>query len=410
FLAKQLFKSGKFGLLAAIFLALMPAHFIQSRILLDNLFPIPFVLGWMLLLYLFVSKQKLIFLFLSALLLGIGIHSYHATKIMMPIYLIITIFVTLIKYKGRKVVVLIPLIAFILPLLPLISWLSKYPDTLTDQVRYTGLYDTRLSPIQGLMTLLKPEIISQRFGVYMRYFDPVFLFFKGDSSLIHSTGKIGIFLLPFIFLLPLGIYQALKNRNWFNILLVTGFLTAPFAASFVGNESRASKELFILPFASLLVTLAIKSLLEGNKKLKLLSLLLIIICFIQFGYFLSDYFGAYRARSYVWFDYDILGMQDTVLSLENTKPATAIYFDNRIYYYTDRYWKFDLIKHKRETLLQKTFFFDPLLENYASFRPNSIIVFRFDHTNNLVIQNSSLKLVKTILEPDNKVSFYIYKN
>lgn len=161
FLAKRIFDSEKLGLLAAFFLALTPVHFIQSRILLDNLFPVPFVLGWMLLLYLFVSKRNLWFLFLATLLLGIGIHSYHASKVMMPIYLIITFLVILFKFKGNKSIILIPLIAFILPLLPIIPWLSKYPDTLTDQVRYTGLYNTRLSAIEGLVTLLTPAKIIQ---------------------------------------------------------------------------------------------------------------------------------------------------------------------------------------------------------------------------------------------------------
>ena len=50
-LAKRIFKSEKFGLLAGVLLATTPVHFIQSRILLDNLYIVPFVLGWLLLLY-----------------------------------------------------------------------------------------------------------------------------------------------------------------------------------------------------------------------------------------------------------------------------------------------------------------------------------------------------------------------
>lgn len=409
FLAKRLFNSKKFGLMTAGFLALIPVHFIQSRILLDNLFPLPFVLGWMLLLHLFYSKRNIWFLFLAALLLGIGIHSYHATKIMMPIYLILTLIITF-KLSKNKLIILIPLIAFILPLLPLIPWLSKYPDTLTDQVRYVGLYDTKLNPVSGVITLLKPEIVSQRLIVYFKYFDPTFLFFKGDSSLIHSTGQIGVFLLSFIVLLPIGIYQAFKDRNLFNKLILIGFFTAPFAVSLVGNEYRASKALFILPFAALLATLAIKSLLDKEKIIwKIFVIFILIATISQFIYFLSDYFNGYRVRSYVWFDYDILGMQDAVLSEENSNLSSAIYFDSRIYYYTDRYWKFDLIKHKREDLLQKTFFFDPLTQSPQMFSPNSIIVSRFDHTSNLSVQNSSLRLVKNILEPDGFPSFYIYR-
>lgn len=410
FLAKRLFGSENFGLLAAVLLALTPVHFIQSRILLDNLFPVPFILGWMLLLHLFFSRKNLWFLFFAALLLGIGIHSYHAAKVIMPIYLLITFWLILFRYRGNKKVVLIPLFAFILPLLPLIPWLSEYPDTLTDQVRYTGLYDTGLSPIQGLVALLSPVRIIPMVVVYLKYFSPVFLFLKGDSSLIHSTGKIGVFLLPFAILLPLGIYQALKSRGWFNLLLVVGFFTAPFAGALVSHEYRASKELFILPFATLLATLAIKFLLSTRqKKWKVLGIILLIAIPWQFAYFLYDYFNDYRARSYVWFDYDIPGALEVVLKEESIRPANFIYFDSRIYYYTDRYWRFNLIKHNREDLLGKTFFFDPLAPNPQLFGLNTIMLYRFDHVSNLPVQIPPMRLIRTILEPDGMVSFYIFR-
>lgn len=411
FLAKKLFNSEKLGLLAAVFLALTPVHFIQSRILLDNLFPVPFILAWMLLLYLFVLKGNLFFLFLSSFLLGVGVHSYHATKIMMPVYLIITFLIVLSKSRKNRLIIFIPLVAFILPLLPLIPWLSKYPDTLTDQVRYVGLYDTKLNPIQGIITLLKPEIISQRLIIYLKYFDPAFLFFKGDSSLIHSTGRVGVFLLSFAILLPIGIYQALKHRNWFNLFLITGFFTAPFAAALVGNEYRASKELFILPFASLLATLAVKALLNARQKIwKILAGILFVVTILQFTCFLNDYFGNYRARSYVWFDYDILGALQAVLDENSTKPADFIYFDNKIYYYTDRYWRFNLIKNNREDILRKISFFDYLTPNPQLFGSNAIMLYRFDHIGNLTIQTPPMRLIKTVLEPDGTASFFIYRN
>lgn len=408
FLAKKLFNSEKFGLLAAFFLALTPVHFIQSRILLDNLFPIPFLLAWMLLLYLYIDRGNRLLLFLSAFSLGIGVHSYHATKIMMPIYLIITFLAVFSKPRKNKLVVFIPVIAFVLPLLPLIPWLSKYPDTLTDQVRYVGLYDTKLSPLAGIMTLLKPEIISQRLTIYFKYFDLAFLFLKGDSSLIHSTGKIGVFLLSYAILLPVGLYQAFKKGNRFYLLLIVGFFTAPFAAAFVGNEYRASKELFILPFAALLATLGVKTLLDSRKKgLKIIALILLAATLFQFGYFLNDYFGDYRKRSYVWFDYNILGALQVVLAENNKRQADTFYFDSQIYYYTDRYWRFLLIEKNRKDLIIKTQFFDPSYSQ--NFQPNSLLLYRYDHINSQPAQTNAPRLIKSILEPDGFFAFYIYR-
>ena len=404
-LATKLFSDKKFGLVTAILLASTPIHFIQSRILLDNLFPVPFVLGWMLFLYLFFSKQKIWLLFLSTFLLGLGIHSYHATKVIMPIYLFITLFLIAYKIKEKRLLFFFAsILAFILPLLPLIPWLSQYPDTLTDQIRYTGLYDTKLNPVQGISTLLKPEIIVQRIIVYINYFDLEFLFLKGDASLIHSTGRTGVFLLPFIALLPVGIYSAIKNRNWFNTLLLIGFFTAPAAAALVGNEFRASKELFILPFACLLATSAIKFLLDQKKKIwKFVLVLLLLIIPVQFTYFLYDYFGSYRERSYNWFNYNIPDALEGLIANERLKPGSSIYLDDGIYF-IDRYWRFYLIKHHKENLLAKTFYIDTKSFDSKTFPNGSLVLFRFDHQP----INLPSKL-QAVTEPDGYISFYIMR-
>lgn len=405
FLAKKLFHSEKFGLLAAGLLVLTPVHFIQSRILLDNLFIVPFVLGWLLLLLHFLETKSLKFLFFAVFLLGFGVHSYHAAKIMMPIYFLLTLVIILPEIIKKKFIILVVTSAFILPLLPLIPWLSQYPDTLTDQVRYTGLYDTRLGPLQGIATLLMPEIITQRLVIYFKYFDPKFLFLTGDISLIHSTQKAGVFLIPFAILLPLGIYQLFKKRAAFNLLLIACFFISPIAPALVGNEYRVSKELVILPFAALIATFGIRFLL--NLRLKVwrwvVSLLLTAIP-LQFIYFANGYFTNYPARSYAWFNYNIPGALEEVIKQDKNKNFNRIYLDNQVYF-IDRYWRFFTVKHNKEKLLLKTDYIDPT--NINSLPNNSLLLARFDHLTSL----SMLQEVPSIiLEPDGTASFYIYHN
>lgn len=50
FVAWKLFARRDAALCAAFFIALTPAHFIHSRVAMDYLHPVPFILGW---LYLF---------------------------------------------------------------------------------------------------------------------------------------------------------------------------------------------------------------------------------------------------------------------------------------------------------------------------------------------------------------------
>lgn len=408
-LAQKIFNK-KMGLVAIFLLATTPIHFIQSRILLDNLYPVPFIIGWMILLLMYDKKNNPWLLFFAALLLGIGIHSYHATKIMMPLYLMFTFIFLLPQLKKNKILILITLIGFILPLLPLIPWLSKYPDTFIDQVKYTYLYDTKLNPVQGLVSLLTPESLIIRFAIYLSYFDPEFLFLKGDAHLIHSTRQVGAFLMPFAILLITGIYNVFKyKRTKFNLLLITGFFTAPLAAAFVENPYRISKALFILPFATLLATYGVEYLFTRKIDiLKYIGTLTLMALFIFFIYFLNDYFNDYPKRAYNWFNYNIPGALETAIKIDKEKRIQYFYLDNKVFF-IDRYWKFYLIKHHREDVLTGTFYFDPDNLDPRSLPPNSMLIYRFDHLRNTQGLDQITDFKSEIREPDGITSFYLYK-
>ena len=56
-IGRRLFRRNDLALLAGALLALTPAHFIHSRMAVDYLFPLPFVLGWMLLVLKFLETR-----------------------------------------------------------------------------------------------------------------------------------------------------------------------------------------------------------------------------------------------------------------------------------------------------------------------------------------------------------------
>ena len=57
FIAARIFRSERWGLLAAALLALTPSHFIHSRMAMDYLYPVPFVLAWLLCLLAFLEQR-----------------------------------------------------------------------------------------------------------------------------------------------------------------------------------------------------------------------------------------------------------------------------------------------------------------------------------------------------------------
>ncbi len=410
FLTREIFQQKKYAFLAAFLLAFTPVHFMQSRILLDNLYPVPFILGWLLLLYLYLKDKKIIWLFLSTLLLGIGIHSYHSAKIMMIIYLLLTFIVLIVKFRKNVAAFIFAFLGFGISLVPFIFWISKYPDTLSDQIKYTRLYNPSLSPMEGLLGLLRLEVLIAKVAVFIAYFNPYFLFVDGDISLIHTTHRAGVFVYVMAVLIPLGIYQILRNRiNAQNILVLLGFFSSPFAASLVGEYYMGSRILVFLPFAIIISLFGLDFLInkfpKHSKKVIFFTLVLVLI---QFMYFINDYYTDYRIRSYNIFKYNTPGALESIIKQGGSDSSEKIYLSKDIDF-IDRYWRFFVYKHRQDEILNRTFYFDPVTINTDNIAPGSLILLRFDQLSEKYRNNLKFQDYQQITEPDGAVSFYIFR-
>jgi 4-amino-4-deoxy-L-arabinose transferase-like glycosyltransferase len=100
-IGRKLFTTESYALGAAGLLALAPAHFMLSRYALDYLYPLPFILGWLLCLLIFLETDRIAMLVVATLLLGIGFYSYIASVMMMPVYLLLT-WLTLFATSARS--------------------------------------------------------------------------------------------------------------------------------------------------------------------------------------------------------------------------------------------------------------------------------------------------------------------
>jgi len=87
---RRLFRSEPVAIASAAFLALTPAHFIHSRFAMDYIYPLPFVLAWMLWLLEYFESNRPRMLLMSTAALGIGMFSYIAATVIMPILFLIT--------------------------------------------------------------------------------------------------------------------------------------------------------------------------------------------------------------------------------------------------------------------------------------------------------------------------------
>lgn len=406
--AKKIFKDSLYAIASLIVGGTVPVLFINSRLLLDNVWPIPFVLFWLLLLKLFDTKKKggLLLLFLSGLSLGIGLHSYHAAKLMMPIYFIATVgYLSAIK-RAKAVNLLLLSLGFLIPIVLFIPWLKIHPDTLLNQVSYIGGIDKSINISNGIWGVFNPSRLTSFISNYLTYFSPKILFIEGDRSLIHSTGRVGAFSYGVALLLIFGILEIIsKKKEWISKIILFGFLTYPAAPSIVNDPQRISRGLVVIPFVVLLSLYGIKFLSTRKEKAFRFLLIGIILAIIgEFSIFLTDYFGNYRLRSSTWFNGSIGNLYELTIKESKDLNVSKVYIDNNIYF-AENYFDFYQIKSNQD-LKARTIYFNPDFEN-TTISSNSIIAIKSVEDSSFVSDPSFVKL-QEVKELNGYTSFLLY--
>jgi 4-amino-4-deoxy-L-arabinose transferase-like glycosyltransferase len=358
-LARRLFPDAFYPELAAVMLALTPAHFIFSRQALDYICPLPFALGWLLCLVMFLETGKAWLLLAAGALLGAGFYSYIAAWLMMPMYLALTLIAQRLSHQGSTRSTLAAVAGFAVPLLVLIPWLYSHPDMLRDTIGRYKVYDARhLSPLQGVKDFLNYDNVQERLSVYWDYFNPAYLFFAGGSNLTTSTRKVGVFLLPVSALLVAGVYDVWRRHSPTSFVLIAGLALAPVPAVLVDERYAVQRQLFVLPFGVLIGVAGAAFLLrQRHPAIRLAAALLLLAMPIQFASFHHDYFTDYRIRSAPGFDQaNIRDVAEYVIASAAAADMPAVYLSNDLDDAGPR-WEFYLLEHRRPELTQRTKYF-----------------------------------------------------
>jgi 4-amino-4-deoxy-L-arabinose transferase-like glycosyltransferase len=247
----KLFRSAWYAAVGALMLALTAAHLLLSRMAVDYVCPLPFVLGWLWCLLTALETNQSWFAFYGGLLLGMGCYSYIAAWIMMPVYLLITC-VTLFVSSGRIRPLIAAGVGFSLALVPAVVWMRIHPETLAATLlRYQFAGAGSASLMQPFRSLSHYYVIQGRLSLYWNYFDPVFLFLTGSSDPTLSTRKAGVFLIAAAVLLAAGIYEIVRRSDRATVLLA-GLASAPLAPVLIDTGNAIQRELVLLPFAALI--------------------------------------------------------------------------------------------------------------------------------------------------------------
>jgi 4-amino-4-deoxy-L-arabinose transferase-like glycosyltransferase len=414
FVGRRLFKREWLAVLAAMLLALTPAHLIHTRMAMDYVYPVPFVLAWLLGLFTYLDDGRERPLFLGTLALGIGVYSYIAAALVMPLYLLLTL-VALAWQKRPPRAYAVAIAGFLLPALMHVPWLIAHPSALTDILSKYGVDDSsRGSVLQSVRGLLTFHAIGDQLSRLWTFFDPRFLFFDGPMELMYSTRTVGVFLGSLAILLVAGLRASLQGRiGASSVVLLVGLLIAPLAATLVRVTDAVYRALELLPFVVLLAVAgaqylwsadwraprrsvfialgavllvlggvyggvrlmrearlpggALPLMLAGvlvialgvvSKRMRLGQIIVVGLLAIvpaQFAAFYMDYFTDYQVRSSLVFSGNIRGALEEAIAEARQTNAPAIYL-GRVGPYGKGgiYWKFYVAKHRAADLDART--------------------------------------------------------
>jgi len=389
FIASRIFRSERWGFFAAALLAVTPAHVIHSRLAMDFIYPVAFVMAWLLCLLIYLERRRLAWLFLATVLLGLGFFSYIASMITMPLFVLVTLVAlwTTSTRSARPYAVAIA--GFLCPLLLLSPWLLYHWSFVTDTLgRYqigvaagtTGPVTHDGSPdviVRGVLAGLRPTMLAERLSLYWRFFDPAYLFVTGGfARLTNSTRHVGLFPLPFLLLVPLGLVQMITvRRTPISLLIFLGFALAPVAACLTVLEPYASdRELVLLPFGVLIAAFGAERLLArrtGWVRAGAIGLLALVP--LHFLFFEFDYFGDYHRRSAFWFDWNHRGGLEAIIALDarGDRPIVLSNGDDSM---MAAFWRFEVLKYHRADLLPLTRYVDARTLDFSTVPPRALIL------------------------------------
>lgn len=395
-IARRLFASDALASAAAGILLLTPAHFMHSRMGTDHLYLVVCVLAW---LGLLLGRDALSARRACAAgaCLGVSLYTYLGAAITAPVCLGIMLAWMVMTGRRDPRVLSAAVVGFMIPAVPFAAWHLTHPGQYAQQIRMYAIYDAQsLDAVAGARQLAAPASLAERASVYWDYFNPSFLFFAGDSSLINGTRYTGVFLLPMLVLLPAGLVLTLLRGGTPGLLLALVFAAGPVAATVVAERYRVNRALMLLPVAALLATAAVGAAWRSTSRvLRGAMVAMAVVMAVQFVGFYRDYFGDYRVRSAQWFEFNLRGAMQEIIT--RSTPANHVWISQALLW-TDYYWPFYLERFQRPELLSQTNYFDPVAADLASIPAGTYVLCPVAQEPRLL--SAGFTRIRDIREPD----------
>ncbi len=281
------------SLLGVWLLATSPLFFIQSRIFLDPLLTVPFVIGWLICLAQFDSSGDRRHLLLASVVLGVGAYSYSTARMLMPLYLGVTLVAHIVSGRCCWRTAAISLGIYALLMLPMLGFAVANRDS----------YGSRFWILTWFGRPESSTPVSTYLVHYMAHFDPVDLFVTGDSSLVHSTGRAGAFPMASLPLAAVGVVstlrRVLRERSIVCAIVLLALILFPVPTALLAEMHRLARAAHLIPLYVLLCVMGLYTLVVALRRWPMARLLLAgigILWLVEVSLFLRDYYTQYPAR------------------------------------------------------------------------------------------------------------------
>ncbi len=261
------------------------------------------------LLFILKSLKKPTLLPISLILFGTSLYSYHNTRIIVPIILVLIFIIFFKKFKKiffhHRITFIFSLLIFLILYIP--NLLNLFSSESAARNRWVGIInpasinqinESRHSfsgpPIFNRLINNKVFYFSKILAKnYLQLFNPLPLFFQGSQDYQFNPPRTGLIFLIFLPFFYHGLFLLIKNYPFYFSLFLISLLPA---AITVGNfpSIRAT---CALPFYFLTISLSLKFF---HRRLKIITPLICLGALIQLGFYINTYYQYNREYSSTW--------------------------------------------------------------------------------------------------------------
>lgn len=403
-LAHLVFGDVRLSLAAGVMLALSPGHFIHSRMALSHLYPMPFIIAWLIALRHMGDESSRRLLFAGGAALGLGVYGYLASMVMMPVYLLLT--ALLLAERRQFKLIAWTAAGFAIVLIPVALWTIVHPERYSDLLRaYRPGEVTGESTLVDALRAVAAGGWREQLSTWWHYFDPGYLFLSGDASITNSTRQAGLFPMAMAVFLPIGVWHLSRTRGLGRVILI-GLITGPLAVVLTGDLSlHRYRGLFVLPFGVMVAAYGLSVMWASPRRIwRIAATALLLTIPVQFAGFYRDYTGSYRERSSVWYGGNLRG---ALLEVMRHPPVDGAAYVSRGIPYADSYWR--LYAQTTPGAPARPELLDPELAASRSFVAGSKAITAVDEPLAAVLDRTGWRRDVVVTEPGGRPSFVVFQ-